>query len=681
MAFKSSTTSKPLPSTPFVTVRSFENKDGISTCTKQWKPITLRRGFLSSLILVTAGLIAAIQCLRYISSRDQGLLFAEDINKLPVRRSFCYLYLPTIISVLYSFIWTWVDLDIKRLEPYFQLSRPGGAIGTESILLSYPLEFLAILPFTAFKRKHWSVWSGSVIMILVFWGLTPTQAGVFAVRTIRFREQIPGSHSTKYIPLDQQGNQSAVYAQSVYNIAWLNETLPPFMTKDYVLSAFAPEQQTVTYATNVTFSGSTNMYSVDISCDTAVLSIDSAAGTRYNSSAGCTFYAPPYRPQGGNDTSRPYDTMYVGYQNQNGFADYYLESDCDATYLHYFFIRWSKSSASFITSGKAASKIDPSQANATSLFCKPQYYQQKVNATILWPSNAVQSITPVGEKLPLPADLFNTSTFEWAMSSGQLQDYDTRGDFPTIGFPDQKSQLANTGLNLEYIPKMAPFAIATHQRPFEQYLDPETLRLSYQTAYRLLFARQLTDILTDGLDNSTKYFGQRTFVTQAVIVVPGFAYAATALLGLVLLLALALTIQTPRRPNNLRSDPSTIGALMDLVDGDPDTLRPFSSLDRSSTTTLESVVGKSRFRLSTSGHFHIFCQDPDEDDITSTQSPPVEPNGQQGSSGIRPTEMKLAIGITFFSLQVGAIITFLVLFLKAKRENGKFQRFAEFFAG
>ena len=55
--------------------------------------------------------------------------------------------------VLYGIGWAAVDLDVKRLEPYYQLSKPGGASASNSILLHYPFDFLALVPVTAAKRR------------------------------------------------------------------------------------------------------------------------------------------------------------------------------------------------------------------------------------------------------------------------------------------------------------------------------------------------------------------------------------------------------------------------------------------------------------------------------------------------------------------------------------------------
>jgi hypothetical protein len=46
-----------------------------------------------------------------------------------------------------------VDLDAKRLEPWFQLSKPEGAVAEDSLLLHYPFEFLAFVPISALRKR------------------------------------------------------------------------------------------------------------------------------------------------------------------------------------------------------------------------------------------------------------------------------------------------------------------------------------------------------------------------------------------------------------------------------------------------------------------------------------------------------------------------------------------------
>lgn len=116
-----------------------------------WKPVTLRPPFLLSIVAITLGFIALLEFLSQRSRMHGGIAFAQD--QFSPAATFAYLYLPTMIAVLYSILWSWVDLDTKRLEPYFQLSRPEGADRTNSLALNYPFDFVAYAPFKAIRRR------------------------------------------------------------------------------------------------------------------------------------------------------------------------------------------------------------------------------------------------------------------------------------------------------------------------------------------------------------------------------------------------------------------------------------------------------------------------------------------------------------------------------------------------
>ncbi|KAK4501567.1 hypothetical protein PRZ48_007376 [Zasmidium cellare] len=645
---------------------------------KPWRPITLRKTYLGALILTTIGLIAIVQWLLYISRRDQGIIFAENVSELPLRRSFCYLCLPTIVSVVYGFLWTWVDLDVKRLEPWFQLSREGGATGRYSVLLNYPLEFLVNVPFIAFKNRHWHVLSASTIMMLVLWGVTPLQAGIFAVRTVTVSEDIASSYSSAYTPVDQQADLFGEYAQSVSNIAWLNETLPPFITRDFALAEFGSSVNVQPDGHNLTLTGETYLYSLDLSCEEPVRWQKQAGIVWYNSSSGCSFYGPTYRPMGGNDTSKPFDTMYVGYSNQDGKADYYLSNYCNESFEHSFFVRWTKSSPAAIFNGTFD---DLKHINETALFCEPRYYRQKVhNASISLPSKAVIGVGAVDDKEELPPDMVNITAFEWQMSAGTGPN--ARIDFPTSNFPDQKAYLVDMPLNLAYIPKMAPYAIAATQLPLESYLDHETLRLSYQAAYRLLFSRLLTGILGSRLDTSSDQLARRSYITQAVVVIPGFAYAATVILAIISILGIGLFATMARRPNKLTADVATISSLMKLSAYDSTLAKAFSPLHTASSAEIDQALQDVRFCLdvNTRGKGPMLRIRNSEDEPGAEETPLNGTNLSQAGDddkkhesetrGVRPIEMKLSIGAIFLSLQIAAMITFAVLYFKARRQNG-----------
>lgn len=119
----------------------------------RWKPSSLNPLVLASVIAFTLFLVVILAILQSKSNQDGGILFSESINNFPAGMTFLYLYLPTIIAVFYTTVWNWIDLDIKRLEPWYQLSKESGAPAHESILLQYPVEFLASVPISSMKRR------------------------------------------------------------------------------------------------------------------------------------------------------------------------------------------------------------------------------------------------------------------------------------------------------------------------------------------------------------------------------------------------------------------------------------------------------------------------------------------------------------------------------------------------
>jgi hypothetical protein len=122
--------------------------------TKPWKPFTHKAYFLVPTILASGALIAVLQIYLERSNRDTGILFATKINDHPLNQKFPYLYLPTIVSLLPSLAWAWLDLDIRRLQPFIELFKERGARGADSLLLHYPFDFVAFVPITAARRRH-----------------------------------------------------------------------------------------------------------------------------------------------------------------------------------------------------------------------------------------------------------------------------------------------------------------------------------------------------------------------------------------------------------------------------------------------------------------------------------------------------------------------------------------------
>ena len=491
----------------------------------------------------------------------------------------------------------------------------------------------------------------------------------------------PMARSTNYLSISEQRDTlSAQSAHSVVNIMWLNETLPPFMTRDFMLAPFGPPSDGP-LATAETWTGFTQLFSVNTTCETPIPWIDTLNRTRVNSTWGCSIPSPPAQISGTTgDGSKIFNALYFGWSNDDGSADHYLNDgqSCPRNESRTFLIQWSKALASNSELSAMTSEEQQAHFNVTNRWCRSNYYMQDVEAVITLPEKHVLSYRPRSAPRSLPVDMFNISDFEAAMNMGHERST-SRTDFPTIKWPDQESFLLNYPLNTAYLPKMAPFAIGVSQKSPDEYLQPATLDASYQSAYRLLFSRQMVNILSTEPNSSTTLTGQRQFTTQAIFLVSAFTYLAEAFLGLTVILACWL-LSFSKRVSRLRSDPSTISAMMSLTADNESLLGSFKSLDQKSNTDLEKIFASRRFRISQDGldRANQLVLDQISSDSTSVMEiPEYNSFSRQNSTeeniirGVQPLEFKNKTGLAFFSLQIALLVVISVFFIFITMQNGR----------
>jgi len=623
------------------------------------------------IITISLGLVAAIQILLLRSQQYGGVLFAPNINDLSVGQSFGYLYLPTIIAVFYSLLWACIDLDAKRLEPYYQLSKPSGAFGKDSLLLHYPFDFVAWVPLRALKRRHWPVFWAGTAMVVVFWGITPFQTGIFAVETINMVTKESMMVSTAFMTVEQQQSKlTANYTYSVYGIMWLNESLPPFMTRQYVLAPFSAPEALSTGSEH--YMASTKLYSLDVECDKARIVEDETTRT-WTSSVGCNIQWP-YGPDG-NDTAgtvnarygipiaiKDFSSLYAGFNNMDGMADFYISPYCSANASHNFF--------SVFTQNKAAENDKPRVPSA--VFCRAKYYWQMANATVTVPEMAVVSAEPYGAKTPLPQAMFNSSYFEWQLTSGTQQN-SVRGDVPSTVWPDPSGVL--DPLSITQGPSAASnslisLALGASQRPLEDYLEPEIMRKAWEDAYRLIFARSMADILSKDFDKSDRVSGQRTITTGAVVVVPAFAYLVEGLLSFVSICLAVLAYICCARERKLSSDPATMSAIMSMTTDNDALLASLKDLDSATEADICAAISENRYELLRNENGTMIAQrkvvNTQASSPSNTQQfPPPPCVVTQSRRGVQPVEFRMwAVG-AFLSINIALVVTLAVLYVKS----------------
>lgn len=138
-----------------------------------WKPFSMRKPYLCMLIILSLTLAGCIEAL-YQHSSTQGHLLSfhkpEEINGLAY---FAIKFLPALLAVSFGVLWQTTDIDVKRLEPYFQLSRENGATAADTLNVDYITSFGFLAPLSALRRRQYAVTVSSIAAILAV-SLVPT---------------------------------------------------------------------------------------------------------------------------------------------------------------------------------------------------------------------------------------------------------------------------------------------------------------------------------------------------------------------------------------------------------------------------------------------------------------------------------------------------------------------------
>jgi hypothetical protein len=126
-----------------------------------WRPFSMHWAYVGTLVLLALALAAAQETACQISiqrKRDNhGLLEFTEPQEVSVLDYFTWKYMPTIVLLAYGILWMIVDFEVKRLEPFYQLSRKRGATARDSLNLDYITFLTYFVPFKALRSKQYAV--------------------------------------------------------------------------------------------------------------------------------------------------------------------------------------------------------------------------------------------------------------------------------------------------------------------------------------------------------------------------------------------------------------------------------------------------------------------------------------------------------------------------------------------
>lgn len=134
----------------------------------RWKPWPFHPGFILITIvglhLVQIFLIIWVLLMQIAIPPSALFTFGGD----QAAAYFAWRLIPVMSAVLLGLLWSIVDLNVRRLEPFYQMSLPRGATIKESLSLDYGSTMSLLVPFISLWRRHYFVTLSSAIYLLAF---------------------------------------------------------------------------------------------------------------------------------------------------------------------------------------------------------------------------------------------------------------------------------------------------------------------------------------------------------------------------------------------------------------------------------------------------------------------------------------------------------------------------------
>ncbi|KAL9093626.1 MAG: hypothetical protein Q9159_000155 [Coniocarpon cinnabarinum] len=565
--------------------------------------------------------------------------------------------------------------QLKRVEPYFQLSKPGGGSGEETILLDYATDFIALVPFRALKRRQWSVFCAGVATVFASWTLSPLMGAVLNLETITINSTVSLNQSPGPMSIDDQKQQMGVtFFNEAYTFLWLNGSKPAFTTPGYALAPVVFTESAAVQDSHAFVEVETTQYFTDLDCTPASL-VDSAScedvqdqgSSPYASNDGdCVTWVGWGAGPDTVDNDKRFSVQYMGFSSYHG-AGLQMSCDCDSSNENLFL-------ASITDRGSPQTPdLGLQRPNQTILFCRATYSRQQVKAVINVVTSSVVSATPTGPPSSLPLQSFNTSHFNFLLNtavyslSRSLEDLQSLAQYGVLNkdigdanIPPEYFRMQNqypnvNRLDYDYAGLVA-WAFTKEVQSFGSYMDPVLLAEAFESAHKVLFAFAMQKMLEPPSDHQITS-GTLSHEVAAVTVNEAFVIATMSILALLAVAGTACLLINARREQRQQVDPASL-------------LSVLGSVGSSTATRVQEVIATSaepekalfleRFSLDSTGGSSLETPAPKINCVETFTQPSRKPEGGYGEKPY-PRSLSLPILLLIFGSIVSAILALAVL--------------------
>ncbi|KAH7192131.1 uncharacterized protein B0J16DRAFT_262795 [Fusarium flagelliforme] len=567
--------------------------------TEGWKPLSLSTPILLAVIALTLLLAIAVETLAQRSASQGGLALSPTLEDIPSYARFAHLYAPTIIAVFYSMIWSWIDLDVKRMQPWFEMSKKDGATAENSLFLDYQYEFVGLVPFKAAKQKHWLTFCGGTAMVMVFWLLTPLQSALLGTQVVTETQIANITSRSNLVPLSQQVTLlDPEVLNNGYAVGWLGQPFPPFTTSEYALLPFHIKDNPAPAKVTTNWTAETMKLSTELTCwpaDIRQNEPEKALSFSFLNGQGCNTTVNMRRAVN-------YTMYYMGYYS-DAHADLYIGNPyCPKTEnsTHQFLAIWARQKDMIGKIETIPSYATP-KFHISAIFCQPTYYKQRVLARVQSSSLEPDDdfMQTMGPKELLTQEEFNSTAFEYLLANGVAQNIIIR-DYPLSQVVEQHPRLNSTGLT-KPVSNMVGYALAGRDLPITDYASMDTLEKVYNEAHQYLFSLAVNRLLTNGTEISNNTASVDYFLT-GVVVSRVFATSVECLMVVIAILTGFILWICRTSPSHLPMNPSSISKYLEIFRDSPECLHALSLQDSADEKTLYEEFRQDQLRLTYDGH-------------------------------------------------------------------------------
>jgi hypothetical protein len=397
----------------------------------------------------------------------------------------------------------------------------------------------------------------------MFWIITPLQNAVVSTSTITRNITIDISLPLDFGPSSIHSSLlSAKFAFDVYNYAWLNQSLNPYMTEDvYIMHPTEYGSAEISSGNNYTMTFPTVAFGSDIICKKA-LGPDTPSPTldfyinsnNYTNGAGCYFVAGKVKTDNGNARF-----IYAGPVPLNRTIDGIFDVSSLSSETAFYLTGNCSSPTGGVFAGLVA--LNGNESTAPVSFCQASYTQQQVLATVSSAGDII-SMQNTSEPEALSGDLFDSLIYEQIISSGRAL---ALQGFPQYAFPSQSQKQLATSLT-----PINVFLLGLAGGNVSNINSALELQNVARKAHKLLFAAALSNLQNLTQPNNSKVVtGIQEIEQVAVVIEQPLAIILEVCLGICFGLSVFLMIYNWNRYSPIWSDPASFSSLASLVSESP----------------------------------------------------------------------------------------------------------------